>query len=190
MNRKAFTLVELLGVIALIGILLAFIVPAASGTLNSFALTRQGQLLTDQINLCRQMAFTRNQDFELRIVDLPNPPSTSGGWGLQIWKTSGTPAPASNLIRLPDNITLSKDLSPLFRLLESKGSAQGWFQAVNSNRPYWPLRFRANGRISDYLGSDNFLTLCSRHESDLATPKNFYTIQINPFTGSIGTWRP
>ncbi len=56
----AFTLVELLTVVALIGILMGFVVPALSGMGRGTALTTAGNTVNNLAGLARQHAMSRN----------------------------------------------------------------------------------------------------------------------------------
>ena len=187
-RNTAFTLVELLAVVAIVVLVLGFIVPATTQTLGSFTLTREGQTIADQIILCRQMAMTRNRELELRLVQIP---AASGkqGWAVQIWSTSETPEPETRLVRLPDNISLHSQLSPLLNHL-NQGNAVFRPISSTSNLTYRALRFRPNGKPAEALDEGNYLTLCLRHEEETTRPTNFFTIQINPITGTIKTWQP
>ena len=59
-RRRAFSLIELIVVIAVLVSLLALVVPAVSGFGRSSALTRGGNLVTNLASLARQEAMTRN----------------------------------------------------------------------------------------------------------------------------------
>ena len=80
MRTRAFSLIELLVVIAIIALLTSLIVPAASSLGSSYSLTRQGQLLSDQIVLARQMATSRNRD---TVVSLTQ---SNSNWSVQLWQ--------------------------------------------------------------------------------------------------------
>ncbi len=65
MNRtrssRAFSLVELLLVMAIIGILLVLTVPSLTNVSRSMSLSRSGQSLADAIVLAQQQATTLNR---------------------------------------------------------------------------------------------------------------------------------
>ena len=59
-QRTAFTLLELLAVMAVIGIVSAMVIPSLRGFGRSAALTNSGNLVTNMANLARQNAVTKN----------------------------------------------------------------------------------------------------------------------------------
>ncbi len=67
----AFTLVELLVVIAVVGVLLALIVPAANQMMRGSNLTQSVELASDQLVLARQAAITSNRRVQVRFYQLP-----------------------------------------------------------------------------------------------------------------------
>src|SRR6185503_15072318 len=58
--RAAFSLIELVTVIAIIGIILGIVVPAWSGMGRGKALVTAGNLVNDMADLARQHAMSRN----------------------------------------------------------------------------------------------------------------------------------
>ncbi|MEI9898085.1 MAG: prepilin-type N-terminal cleavage/methylation domain-containing protein [Chthoniobacter sp.] len=57
---RAFSLIELLVVVMIIGIIMGFVVPAVNGFGRSSALTTGGNLVVNMVNLARQNAVTKN----------------------------------------------------------------------------------------------------------------------------------
>jgi uncharacterized protein (TIGR02596 family) len=72
-QNRAFSLLELLAVIFIIGIVAVFVTPAASTILKGSQLTQAEQILTDQIKLARQMALTKNRSVEVRFIRYGDP---------------------------------------------------------------------------------------------------------------------
>ncbi len=66
--NTAFTLIEMLVVVALMLIFLSLAVPAVSSVLAGVNLGRGGQQIADQIMLGRQNALTRNCSVEVRFI--------------------------------------------------------------------------------------------------------------------------
>jgi uncharacterized protein (TIGR02596 family) len=72
-RRSAFSLVELLIVVAIIGIIAGFGIPAVSGVLRGSALTQAASQLTDNLGLARQHAISRNRVVEVRFYRFGDP---------------------------------------------------------------------------------------------------------------------
>lgn len=66
-SRRAFTLIELLAVIVIMGIMLAIVAPAIVGTMNSSRLTQGGDELYSLISQAQQIASTRGRPIEVRF---------------------------------------------------------------------------------------------------------------------------
>lgn len=180
-NPLAFSLVELLVVVAMVGILLVLVTPAVTSISSNFQVTRQGQIMADNLVLTRQMATTRNRDFELRFFERAGTPPQ---WSFQLMEVgvSNTLTPVSRKYVFPEPVILNKSLSPLVTGATSTGTTNG--------ATWYALRFRANGRIADSLNNaNNYLTIQLWH-ADAAAPDNYYTLQINPVTGRVATYRP
>lgn len=76
LRRSAFSLVELLVVVAVIAIIISFAIPAANSMLKGSQLTQGSQALGDQIAFARQAALSHNRPVEVRFyrfADLDTP---------------------------------------------------------------------------------------------------------------------
>lgn len=188
--RRAFSLIELLVVMALIAIFSSMAVVAFSGIQRSSGLTRAGSALADTIALARQQAASRNRLVELRIIGLPGAASPSyTAFQLYTTGTNGMlTAPASKIERFPNGIEVADEsaLSPL--LSSTNGTLTN--SPLGANLPWKGLTFRPDGTLGGSVsGTNNFITL--RHFSDTASPpKNYFTIRVNPINGRITTHRP
>ena len=72
-SRRAFSLVELIVVIAIIGVIAAFTVPQAGQILKGSTLTQASTIVTDQIRLARDFAVTKNSKVEVRFYQYGDP---------------------------------------------------------------------------------------------------------------------
>ncbi len=117
-SRQAFSLVELLIVILIIGIVAGFAVPAVQGMLRGSQLTQASGQLTDSMAFARQLALSKNRLIEVRFYrfadnetpgEVPEDPSTGHFRALQSFEISesGTFIPVTKVIRLPDNIIMN-----------------------------------------------------------------------------------
>jgi uncharacterized protein (TIGR02596 family) len=67
-QNRAFSLLELIAVIFIIGIVAVFVTPAASTIFKGSQLSQAEQILTDQIKLARQLALTKNRSVQVRFI--------------------------------------------------------------------------------------------------------------------------
>jgi uncharacterized protein (TIGR02596 family) len=117
-RRAAFSLIELLIVVAIIGIIAGFGVPALQGILRGNALTQASGQMTDTVNLARQHAITKNKIVEVRFYRFGDPEvpgesatdPTSGQFrALQYFELNdaGIIIPVGKYQRLPDTIIMN-----------------------------------------------------------------------------------
>lgn len=188
--RRAFSLIELLVVMAILLILASLAGAAFSSLAASSSLNRAGQLVSDQFAAAQQEAVTRNREMEVRVFYLPqgNPP----GWrGVQIFRIDddGGQTPAMRMVTIPESVCITDD-SALSPLLMSTNAIQGNAAVgVHGNLNYRAFRFRPNGSMAGSPGSNNFLTI-QHPAAQGSPPANFYTVQVNPVTGKVTSYRP
>ena len=192
-TRRAFSLLEILAVVAILGILMAFVGPAILSSFGASNLNKAGQTIGDQIALARQEALTRNREVQIRFYHVTNG-QESGCSALQVWRVEPsddkfTDIAVGRLQRLPEGVTISEDpaLSPL---LKADQSVQGRSNLPGGLASYSGFRFLPGGGTGDALTTaNNFVTVQSSQETR-NPPKNFYTVQVHPLTGKISVFRP
>lgn len=225
-TRRAFTLLEMLVVVTIIVLLLAFSTPALMRTLQASRLASVGDTLMGSISEAQQMASAQNVPVELRFFSYANPEFTGGKplfRSYQLFKitltndTAGgtavvkeTLVPIGNLVRLPDGIIIAtaSELSGALSgdgLPDTKDGETPGYSGVDS-ATYKALRFMTDGSCRAVGASTNgfsmleyktlptsFFTITYDSGQDItlsSLPKNFYTIQIDPFTGKARNYRP
>jgi uncharacterized protein (TIGR02596 family) len=150
-RRAAFSLIELLIVVAIIGVIAGFGVPALQGVLRGSALTTASGQLTDTINLARQHAITKNRIVEVRFYRFGDPevpgetatdPTTGQFRAFQYFELndSGTIIPVGKFQRLPDTIIMNPGLKLSSLLGEMperliKSSDSGFKKDINPELP-------------------------------------------------------
>ena len=72
-SRAAFTLVEMLVVMAIIILLTALVAPSMSGIMRGSQLSQGGQMLQDQLALLRQQALSKDRKVEVRLYRFADP---------------------------------------------------------------------------------------------------------------------
>lgn len=214
----AFSLIELLVVITVISILLAFSAPALFNGLGASRLSGAGDRVLTSLSEAQQTAFSQNCAVEVQFYSYAGMLSADSAFrSFRLFKVTNPPAtgvPAGNselvtsmgsIVSLPDGVVISSDES-LSPSLSGNGIAD---VSQNSGVPeatYAALRFLPDGTCRKVVSTGNglasmqFLSLTQSfftlHEDDgraysgASPPKNFYTIQTDPFTGKSRSYRP
>jgi uncharacterized protein (TIGR02596 family) len=116
---RAFSLIELLIVVALIGVIAGFAVPAVQSSLRGSALQQAGVILEDTMSAARQHALTFNTMVEARFYrfgdsEIPGEQATDPTTGqyraVQYFErgAGGLWMPVSKVLRFPDSAMMSQ----------------------------------------------------------------------------------
>jgi uncharacterized protein (TIGR02596 family) len=117
-SRNAFSLVELLIVVLIIGIIAGFAIPSVQGMLRSSQLNQASAMLTDSMALARQTAISKNRMVEVRFYrfadneipgEIAEDPATGHFRGYQTFEVSesGEFIPLTKIARFPDTIIMN-----------------------------------------------------------------------------------
>jgi uncharacterized protein (TIGR02596 family) len=198
---RAFSLIEMLVVILIIGIIATFAVPIVTSVGRSSRLNRATQTVADQLALARQTAISRNHAVEVRFyqfADPETPGSSSSFRALQTLEVINAraispldkvqPLPASTIIDASP--TLSSVLDPGKRAM-APGTDP--LPRIGTSYLYVALRFHPDGS-TDLLPTAGawFLTVHDEVQGDglARPPANFVTLEIDPINGSLKFFRP
>ncbi len=208
MRRAAFSLVELLVVIAVIALIATFAAPALNTVLQGTQLSRASQLLQNELALARQKALASNQDVEVRFYrfgdagvpgENASDPSSGKYRAFQAFSydDDGMARPIGKVQRLPESIVF--DRGALSSLLESSRS-KSWgsevkppLADVGTSYETRAFQFRPDGSTDlAPVGPHWFITLHAEKDGDnlAALPKNFATIRVDAVNGQNRLYRP
>jgi uncharacterized protein (TIGR02596 family) len=200
----AFTLVELLVVMAIIAILIAISMPATSSFLEASNLDSAAHQVADQINLAHQLSSSQNVTIELRLFKLAGA-TTAGYTAMQLgtYNSSGTWTPINHLANLPRQIAISQSSTvstalsaPEFATPLTMGANNG----LISSATYVFFDFRPTGVLTPVLNAVAATNMSkyalvvlparSAALTSLSTVKNYAIVQINPVTATPQVYRP
>lgn len=203
-KRLAFSLLELLIVMAILALIAVLTMPALSSAMQGYRITQGTQILLDQITLARQLALSKNRAVETRIYSYKDP-SVPGSErffrAVQNFELQddGTAKPLAKMVRLPSETILdsSSSLSPLLSSSRSKQwtstDTQTSLPEIGTAYDTRVIVFRPSGYTDiPANGQSWFITLHAANAGDnlSSLPKNFSIIQIDPWTGRTYVFRP
>ena len=194
-NKRAFTLIEMLVVVTIIVLLLAFSTPALMRTMQSTRLASVGDLLLGTISEAQQMAFAQNVPFELRFY------SHNSEFGdnplfraYQLFKvttvTEGTGTssqinesilPAGGLVKFSEGIVIAADdeLSPGLsglQLEDAKANGEKPGYSGVENATYTAIRFMPDGSCRKVGANSSANSVTQATLTFQTLPESFFTI--------------
>lgn len=204
--RAGMTLIEILAVLGVLAILLVTGTPVALGVMQASRLSSSGDSLLARLLEAQQMAITQDTDVEVRIYEgTESAPGVTARWcALQTYllqvssdptadaTSEGTFQPAGTIFRIDSSAAISSQtkLSSIFNLkvvAEDTGAAS---PGVGLTR-HVAFRFHSDGSTDLTPGKSWFFTLVAQNSAtDAAVPANYYSIQIDPSTGRVRSFRP
>ena len=196
-NRSAaFSLLELLVVIAVIVVLLALGGPAINGAQQGMALATAGAAFEAQLVDARESAISRRSRVESRFYKCKKD-GTDAYRGIQnfIQSLDGSMTPLAKPVWLPTGLVISEDAlySSLLsgnNTVQKEGTGLGMIPSYGTSYTAKTFEFLPDGSTSiPDLQPPPFFTIYPEGRADPAAA-NFYTIQIDPVTGKLRTHRP
>jgi uncharacterized protein (TIGR02596 family) len=210
----AFTLIEMLVVVAIIALIVAAMAPLVFSSLSASRLTAAGEVMAAQISFARQRAVSLNEEIEVRFYAYDDPEAAGNqvtinamGMYRTTLEVSGssakpTPLPVAETYYLPSGVVIA-DSPVLSRLLTSAKSEVDQEGAIlKASATYRAFRFMpdgttnilevlgASGSANQFYNQSYFSLVESRFFDSADVPKNFFAIQVDPSTGRVTSYRP
>lgn len=189
---KAFTLLEMLAVIAIMGILVTIAIPMLRSPGRAFELKSVADNLKGQIELARQEAVTLSGAMEIRFYQKSDgQPFTA----YQIYSIDGegNRKPYSKLQILSQGFVFSEkgELSPLLTQSMLKGTQADGASAVR-NWIYSAVVIGSSGTFADVAQDKAFITVLESKAPIVADnrPANYAVVKLQPLTGMVSITQP
>lgn len=216
-RRRAFSLIELMVVLGVVGLLLAFAAPNLFSLISANTLTGEGSVLRNQLTYAQQLAISKSADVEVRFFRMADPTNARTemayrGFQLYQYNQEGLLAPISNFFRIRTPVAVHEELSTLLRPQSNRASARERSFGYTSpyigradapagpngrleNTEYVAFRFRPDGSTDlpfRAAGNDTWYITLVQGEGAIQTnrPDNYLCLQVNPYNGSVSEFRP
>jgi len=210
LKTKAFTLLELILVMAIIVFLTVVALPAFTSVLRGSDITTATALLTAQFNLARMQAIARNRQVQVRIYSYADPripgenPASSATWHWHAIQSieldlAGNTLP-NKVQKLPNGAVIDENtnLSTLLpsaasgRVLIPGSATTGSIPAAGTSYNYTTFTYNPDGSTDLSPSLQWFLTVRSINtlSSGSTPPANFATVQVDPLNGTTLVFRP
>lgn len=207
-GNKGFSLVELLVVVAILGILLLLAVPPIGTVMRASGVANGGNQLLTALSQARQTAIARNRTVEVRLYQYldpaaPQEPDEGRFRSMQLFlietiEQGSEAAPIGRTIHfsgrtyLAPNPALSSILDAAIRPLVTGASLGHPISLCGLDYQAATFRFYPDGSTDLPTEQLMYLTLVPEiTESTITTPpENFATIVVQPTTGKAQLHRP
>lgn len=213
---RGFSLVEMMVVLGVVGLLLAFSAPSLFSLITANTLSGEGSILRNQLTYAQQIAVSKSADVEVRFFKFADDSAAQmeeefRAFQLFQFDREGEMVPISGFFRVRPPVAFNEKHSTL---LKSSASAtqtdkQYGFVSPQEGRAEVPVgvggeevtvdyisfRFRPDGSTDLPFRSDSddtwYITLVqgegAKNENN---PSNYVCLQVNPYNGQVSEFRP
>ena len=181
-RRAGFSLIELLVVVAILGLMVTLLVPALGSIVSGWNLELGGSQVVDSLSLARQIAMSRG-----RRVVWEMDAGTNGLYRIMEFK-GGTWQPASRIQTLPENIRPDSSISNSTLFSDAKKDlpcTNNFSNSTASVTDVISITFRPDGTTLLSPSGTNSLRL--KHTQ---ATNNWFIITVNGVTGKTQVYRP
>lgn len=211
MRSRAFSLVEILAVIAIITILVAVSVPAFKSLERAQSLTSGAASVIDELAFARQTALARNRIVEVRLYKRPLNPGPVTATNPEQFRSFRTViyddqaqnfVPLGKLHHLPRGVVMTdkQEFSTLIYPYATPGPGRAYRKdtpAGAEELEYQCIRFKPAGETDlDRAGTPDgdkwFLTFKLEKDPEInqKPAMNYVTVMLNPVSGKVRAYRP
>lgn len=184
------TMIELLVVVAVVGILTALVAPAIGSMISALNLNRGATIVAGKLNEARQTAVTRTRRIEVRFYLIPD--GSVEAYRAIRWfliEEDGDLHAISKVAELPDGIVISKK-SEFFSIPQAAGLSSVGEVPGQGALPYRAFQFKRDGS-TDLAPEETWaVTILPERQDGDSLPPNFNTITIDPVSGRLETFQP
>jgi uncharacterized protein (TIGR02596 family) len=216
-RASAFSLIELMVVLGVVGLLMAFAAPNLFSLISANTLSGEGTVLRNQLTYAQQIAVSKSSDVEVRFYkasdpDAARPEEMFTAYRLYQYDQSGELVPISSLFRIRTPVAIHEGLSTLLNVRSGgatsedrrygfdsprTGRAEVQMGAGNTpiNAEYVSFRFRPDGSTDlpyRTASKDTWYVTLVQGEGAVqsSSPGNYYCLQVNPYNGQVSEFRP
>lgn len=197
-DKRGFTLIELLVVLAIIILVISLTVPSATRILQTMKLSQTGETLIGQLSFAQQRAISKNKSVQVRFYHLPKREDSAEGyralWVLEATENANEWIPISKSLHFNSGVFIHPDkLRSSILEMPLQIDTEGPFPEPVSKASYVSFCFLPGGGTDLETSDDWFLTLYAPKNPEKESPddlKNYFTIGIQPRTGSLRVYRP
>lgn len=193
----------MLAVIAVIALIVSATAPTLFSAMKANRLSGAGMELIARISLAQQMAVSRNHEVELRFYNFSeadDPGSEPHYRSMLIVKPAtaagGSPEILSDMSFMRDGIVIgaTKELCPILEDSDRKSENDSEERIPSATATYKSIRFRPDGTCDiGLVPNEAYFTVVEQNDirgSSTDIPKNFFAVQIDPYTSRCVTYRP
>lgn len=215
-KSRGFSLIELMVVLGVVGLLLAFAAPNLFSLISSNTLSAEGSLLRNQLTYAQQIAVSKNADVEVRFFKVPDYANAGieerfRAFQLYQYNLDGDLVPVSSYFRIKSPVAVHEELSTLLdpsANTSSKDKKYGFSSPMTGmgeapvgeggnlqSAPFVSFRFRPDGSTDlpfRTTGKDTWYITLVQGEGALKAdkPDNYLCLQVNPYNGQVSEFRP